>query len=370
MTLASQGIDKYLGSLKPMTPAEIQESTNAFIIWTADNARLELRPAEYKTLTTSLETKDSFQQTWDQAYAFMSTFASNTLDHKSFYNKLHDALKSDTSANGSFLGILSAGVNANLQNDFDSLSAGEQLRIQQLYNQLKTGTSNKGSLMNSAYRKFNGEDFMTSTQPKSIEVYHVSASTFRNEIKSAATDLRRTGAANMARDTEFTLADASEGWQDGYMRIERELNDFRVQILRDTDLQNPNSPLSKFIADASNNANKNAIRVNQLLEWKRVDAKVQHPFFDEHLKVSFDRKVLDAVPVLSSFNYQYPGNRTEHNVAQIDAVLTVERIDGNDVYIRSYASMYDFGDHQARNDHGITFIVLARTEVVPPDPPR
>ena len=53
----SESLDKYFSTLKPITLEEAAKTGEHFVIWTSENARLELSPEEYSKLTKSLSHK-------------------------------------------------------------------------------------------------------------------------------------------------------------------------------------------------------------------------------------------------------------------------------------------------------------------------
>lgn len=215
--------DRYFAQLKPLTADEIDRATEAFVIWTADTARLEIQPAEFRKLTKALETKESFEKEWETAYSLLQKAMSERDGYEKTYNRLRNAFSSHSSANGSLAGILSAGGEFSLSNEFDKLSTEERRQFEKLYNEFQSGSLDKGRLRNSAYKKFAGEDWETSTKPKPLTIYRVSTRSFGTEVTSGAVDIRRTGSVNMPRNYEYSASGASEGWLDTYSRIEKAL---------------------------------------------------------------------------------------------------------------------------------------------------
>lgn len=79
---ALNAMDKYFADLRPLSLAEIDKSVNSFIIWTTDFARLELQPDEFRKLTTSLETSETFEKEWKRAYDLLTVCEKEFTDYR------------------------------------------------------------------------------------------------------------------------------------------------------------------------------------------------------------------------------------------------------------------------------------------------
>jgi hypothetical protein len=213
-TLVSDALDKYFSQLKPLTTEEALQTGEHFLLWSNDIGRADLMPEHFRTLTKSLETANSFEQAWNRAFDYLNTTATESTDYQSFYNKLRDDLKTGGGANGSFLGILSAGFNFSLDNSFEKIDAGQKLEIEKLYNQLKTHMADTGSLKNSTYRRFTGEDYHTGATPKAIALYRVSSRDLAQQVEVSAVDIRWVGTASSASDFRFGLAAGADYFGD------------------------------------------------------------------------------------------------------------------------------------------------------------